>query len=183
MGLFNNQVLVEINKQQQLLKRGKTSAEGVTFISGNSFGAVLEINGQEKTYTIGTHMVTAAPSAKVVIWSTQGMYLIRGKVNGHGVDFLVDTGAFAIAFNAATAKRLGLDYLNGNRVRIKTASAIGDAYQVNLNSVQVGAITLNNIQAIVIDGPEPTRTLLGMSFLSQLDMKQSSEMMELKKKF
>jgi len=183
IGLFNDRALVEINTQQQLLKRGKTSASGVTFIYGNSAGAVLEVNGQEKTYPIGTHMVTAVPSAKVIIWSNKGMYLTQGKVNGHNVDFLVDTGASAISFNAATAKRLGLDYLNGNKVRIKTASAIGEAYQVNLNSVQVGSITLHNIQAIVIDGPEPTRTLLGMSFLSQLDMTQSSNMLELKKKF
>jgi predicted aspartyl protease len=36
---------------------------------------------------------------------------------------------------------------------------------------------------LVIDGPEPARTLLGMSFLGQLDIESSGERMDLKQKF
>jgi aspartyl protease family protein len=65
--------------------------------------------------------------AVVNLWPTNGMYLTPGSVNGFSVDFLVDTGASTIALNIATAQRLGLDYLNGQKIGVKTASGISAA--------------------------------------------------------
>jgi aspartyl protease family protein len=45
--------------------------------------------------------------------------------------------------------------------------------------VQIGEITLHNVDAGVVEGNHPTEILLGMSFLGQLDMKRDSEKMEL----
>ena len=55
------------------------------------------------------------------------MYLTPGSINGFSVDFLVDTGASAIALNAPTAKRLGIDYVKGEVIGVKTASRIEKA--------------------------------------------------------
>lgn len=95
----------------------------------------------------------------------------------------MDTGASSIAINAATAKRIGVDYLKGDRVGVKTAASIEVAYKVTLDNVQVDDITLYNIGAVVLDGPEPSRALLGMSFLGQLDMKRINDRMDLQKRF
>ncbi len=187
VGLFSGQAVVEINQKQRLLKVGKTSPEGVTLISATSQNAVLEFNGVQKKYLLGSHIgsnCTPPPEQPVVsLWPTNGMYLTPGSVNGYSVDFLVDTGASAIAINAATAKRLGLDYINNSPVGVKTASGVTHAYPIKLDEVQVGDIKLFNVQAMVIDGPEPSRALLGMTFLGQLDMQRSGERMDLKKKF
>ena len=187
VGLFNDQAVIQINKQQHLLKVGNTSPEGVTLVSATSQGAVLEIDGVKKTYQLGSHIssnYTPAPAQPTVnLWPTNGMYLTAGSVNGFSVDFLVDTGASAIALNADTATKLGLDYLKGTKVGVKTASGMETAYQVNLDQVQVGDIKLYNVGAMVIDGPEPTRALLGMSFLGQLDIQHTGERMELKQKY
>lgn len=187
VGLFSGQAVIEINQKQRLLKVGKTSPEGVTLISATSQNAVLEFNGVQKKYLLGSHIgsnFTPPPEQPVVsLWPTNGMYLTPGTVNGYSVDFLVDTGASAIAINAATAKRLGLDYINNSPVGVKTASGITHAYPIKLDEVQVGDIKLLNVQAMVIDGPEPSRALLGMTFLGQLDMQRSGERMDLKKKF
>jgi aspartyl protease family protein len=52
-------------------------------------------------------------------------------------------------------------------------------YDISLNNVQVGGITLYNVQGSIIEGNHPREALLGMSFLGQLDMKRDSEKMEL----
>jgi aspartyl protease family protein len=186
-GLFKNQAVIQINNQQQILKVGKTSPEGIKLISATSRSAILEINGVQKKYLLGSHIGSnyIPPTAQPVVslWPTNGMYHTTGSVNGYSVDFLVDTGASAIALNAATAKRLDLDYLNGQKIGVKTASGIEMAYQVILDDVQIGSIKLHNIRAMVLDGPEPERALLGMTFLSQLDMHQTGKRMDLKKKF
>lgn len=187
VGLFKDQAVVEINNKQRLLKVGMTSPEGVTLISANSRSAVLEKNGVSETYQLGNHISTnfSPPVAQSVvsIWPTNGMYMTTGSVNGYSVDFLVDTGASAIALNAATAKRLDLDYLSGRKVGVKTASGIEVAYNVMLDEVQIGDIKLHNIRAMVLDSEQPERALLGMSFLGELDIHRKDERMDLKKKF
>lgn len=186
VGLFSGQAVLEINSQQRLLKVGKTSQEGVKLISANSNGAVLEIDGVQKKYLLGSHIGTSfgpPPTQPVVsLWPTNGMYVTPGNINGFSVDFLVDTGASSIALNAATARRLGLDYLTSRPVRVGTASGITVAYPVKLDLVQVGEIKLYNVEAMVLDGTEPSRALLGMTFLGQLDMQREGERMDLKQK-
>ena len=111
------------------------------------------------------------------------MYLTSGSVNGYTVDFMVDTGASVIAINGETAKRLGLDYLNANQIGVRTASGVELAYSIELESVQLGDISLENVAAVVIDGPEPQRALLGMSFLNAFDMERKGERLDLRQKF
>lgn len=187
VGLFSDQAVVEINHQQRLLRVGKTSPEGVKLISANSKKAVLEIDGVRRTYQLGEHISSSFSSTtaqeEVDLWPTNGMYLTAGIVNGYTVDFVVDTGATAIALNAETAQRVGLDYLQSKKILITTASGSEIGYEVNLDSVQIGDIKLNNVRAMVIDGEEPQRALLGMTFLNQLEMVRTGEKMNLKKKY
>jgi len=187
VGLFSDQAVVEINTKQRLLKAGVTSPEGVTLISANSRYAILEKGGVTERYELGTRISTNfSPPVKqtvVSLWPTNGMYTTPGSVNGYSVDFLVDTGASAIALNAATATRLDLDYLKGKKVGVKTASGVEVAYHVMLDEVQVGDIKLYNIRAMVLDGEQPERALLGMTFLNQLDIERKDERMDLKKRF
>jgi aspartyl protease family protein len=111
------------------------------------------------------------------------MYLTTGNIDGYTVDFIVDTGASAIVLNAQTAKRLNINYLSAPQIAVKTASKIELAYRVKLNLVQVGDIKLNYVDAMVIDGSEPSIALLGMTFLGQLDMQHVDNKLQLQKKF
>ena len=187
VGLFRDQAVLVVNHVQRSLKVGEQSPEGITLISANSHGAVLEKNGIQKDYLLGTQISAdfSPPVAQTVVslWPTNGMYVTTGSVNGYSVDFLVDTGASAIALNAATADRLGIDFRRGKRVGVKTASGVDTAYDIMLDSVQVGEIKLYNIRAMVLDGKEPERALLGMTFLSQIDIQRKDQRMDLKKKF
>ncbi len=187
VGLFSDQAVVEINKKRRLLKVGETSPEGVTLVAANSRHAILEKDGVTRQYELGTRINAnfSPPDTHRVlsIWPTHGMYLTPGSINGYSVDFLVDTGASAVAINAVTAKRIGLDYEQGKRIGVKTASGIEIAYHVILDKVQVGDIVLHNIRAMVLPGAQPEKVLLGMSFLSQLDIQRQDQRMDLRKKF
>jgi len=41
---------------------------------------------------------------------------LSGFINGRSIDFMVDTGAFAVALNINQAKALGIDYRNGQKI-------------------------------------------------------------------
>lgn len=187
VGLFAGNAVVQIDGNQHLLKEGKTSPEGVKLISATSQYAVLEVAGKQQKYELGTQITTnyAEPAKQpmVSLWPTNGMYQTAGTVNGYSVDFLVDTGATTVALNAATARRLGLDYYRGQQIGIRTASGLDVAYKVKLDYVQIEQIKLYNVEAVVIDGAEPARALLGMSFLGQLDIEHNGERMDLKQKY
>jgi len=187
MGLSRDHAVVEINQKQHFLTVGQRTPEGVTLISANSHQAVLDIAGQYRVFELNNRVggVYSAPVTLPVvsIWPTNGMYLASGSVNGFTVDFMVDTGASVIAINSATAKRLGVDYLEANQIEVRTASGVEQAYSIQLNSVQLGDISLNNVAAVVIDGPEPHRALLGMSFLNAFDIERKGERLDLRQKF
>ena len=64
-----------------------------------------------------------------------------------------------------------------------TASGLDKIYVVRLDRVKVGDIELRNVQAAIHEGDFPPATLLGMSFLSRLTMRQDGQVLELQKKF
>ena len=187
MGLYRDHAVLEINQQQHFLSVGQRTPEGVTLISANSNQAILDIAGRQGVFELNNRVgaMYSAPveSPVVSIWPTNGMYLTSGSVNGYTVDFMVDTGASVIAINGETAKRLGVDYLSANQIGVRTASGVELAYSIELESVQLGDISLENVAAVVIDGPEPQRALLGMSFLNAFDMERKGERLDLRQKF
>ena len=91
-------------------------------------------------------------------------------INGIPVRALVDTGASSIAMNLSDARRAGVNLSGARRVRILTASGAREALLVQLGTVQVGDIVVNDVEATLSERDELPITLLGMSFLKHLDM-------------
>ena len=188
-GLFKDKAIVVIDGKSRLLSSGQTSPEGVTLVSASSSVAVIEIAGQRQTLELGTQIGAsfAEPVRETVsIWpGADRMYLVTGSVHRFPVQFLVDTGATLIAMNTAHAKRFGVDFLaDGEETVMGTASGLTRAYLVNLERVTVGRIELRNVEAVVNDSTEfPREVLLGMSFLSRVDMRHNGDVLELRKKY
>ena len=97
--------------------------------------------------------------------------------------FLVDTGASKVALSALEAKRLGISYLSAPRGLAQTANGNTVAYAVKLDTVRVGDITVNNVDAAVIEGQGLNVILLGMSFLNRMQMRRDGETLTLLKRF
>lgn len=188
VGLFKDTAIVVIDGTRRLLRRGDTSPEGVTLVSATSTEAILEIDGKQKRYGLGGQIggsYARSEQPKVRIWPTPNrMYLVTGSINGFPVNFIVDTGATLVSLSGREAKRLGIDYrVVGTPGYSSTASGIEKIYLVKLNKVRVGDIELRNVEGAVHDGDFPRATLLGMSFLGRLNMRQDGQVLELEKKY
>lgn len=186
-GLFGKSAVLIINGKQRLLKQGQTSPEGVTLISSSKNEAVLEVDGQRVSLGLSQHISSnfqAAELAEVRIpRGHNGHYFVTGYINGRATEFMVDTGASAVALNLNQAKALGIDYRNGESIKVNTASGVADAREVVLNKLTIGNITLYQVRCIVNIGAHPTIALLGNSFLSKVKMTEDEGVLLLQKKF
>lgn len=173
---------------------GDTSPEGLVLISANTEQAVVQIDGRQEILRLG--MATIFPGSQanpdptwagpqsVSLWADpRGFFHVQGMINGFPVRFLVDTGASSVAISSELAKRAGIDYTQGQRGIANTAGGMTQMYGIELDSVTVGGINIKNVQAGVVLGSFPIEPLLGMSFLSQLDMVREGNRMELKRRY
>ena len=97
-----------------------------------------------------------------------GHYRAEALINGEKVEVLVDTGATGVAISQRVADKLGLASLNAIRTNTANGDSIG--YMVRLNSVKIGGVEANDVAAMIAPGLGGD-VLLGMSFLSRMDVR------------
>ena len=188
IGLFPGKAVVVIDGgAPRVLTAGQKPVEGVALVTTDRETATLLIDGQKKILKIGQHQggparAASAQSATLTA-DAQGHFLVDGQINGGSVRFLVDTGATTVSLSAADANRLGIDYRKGQPGLMGTANGAAVAYRVKLDSVRVGEIVANNIEAAVLEGNHMPFALLGMTFLNRMEMKRVGETMVLIKRF
>jgi aspartyl protease family protein len=186
VGLFPNKaVLVVDGKSPKTYAVGSSVADGITLLSVDQSSATIDMNGKRQSITLGAHvnrnepLGTASASFKA---DERGHFMVQGQINGGSVRMLVDTGATLLALPAADAARLGIDYRRGQVGYLNTANGVVAAYRVQLDSVKVGDIELNQVDAVVQESGLPM-ILLGMSFLNRTAMRRDGESMTLTKRF
>ena len=111
---------------------GQTTPEGIRLISADSSSAVIEFQGKRQTLTPGGSGrlgggspvgSSGSSSGSVTLTAdSQGHYMTLGQINGGTVQFMVDTGATAIAMSSTRARQLGINYINGQRGFTQTAN-------------------------------------------------------------
>jgi aspartyl protease family protein len=191
--LFGGKAQIVIDGKPRMLSAGQSSPEGVKLISADSSAAVIEFQGKRRSLALGsgykvsgvslpTGASGSAPSVTLTA-DAQGHYQTLGQVNGGTVTFLVDTGATSIALPSAEARRLGINYLNGQRGYTQTANGKALAYRITLDTVKVGDITLHAVEAVVLEGDGLKIALLGMSFLNRTEMKRDGQALTLIRRF
>lgn len=188
LALFRDQAVLRIDGTRYKLGPGETTPEGVRLVSTYEAGAVLDVDGQQRRIALGSKIRSsyqqAAREEVQVFRDGAGMFSTIGSINGMPVNFLVDTGATSVAMNAVQARRLGIDFrIVGEPGTVVTASRVETVYRVMLDSVKVGAIRLRNVEAVVLDGPQPQKILLGMSFLGRLEMQNDGQRLLLRRKY
>jgi aspartyl protease family protein len=188
VGLSSARASVSINGgTPRWLAVGQRSPEGVLLVAVDREAATFEIDGKRRVLRMNQAYVAAGAAAggssSVTLKAdARGHFVTDGQVNGGTVRFMVDTGATTIALPAADAKRLGIDYLKGERGMVQTANGTAPAYRVKLDTVRLGDITINGVEGVVLEGGLQT-ALLGMSFLNRTEMKRDGETMVLTKRF
>lgn len=189
-GVLGSKALLLVDGKRQMMSMKDAPKDGVRILQIAEDHVEIEIDGKRRRLRLGdsysvTGQFKARKSPEVVISkNSNGMYSTVGSINGLPVSFLVDTGATSIAMNAQQAKRLAIDFrVKGEPTFVGTASGVSKAYRVTLDKVTVGGIAQHNVPAVVIEGGFPIQTLLGMSFLGQLEIQRDSNVMRLKQKF
>jgi aspartyl protease family protein len=187
-GLFKGSAVLEIGGKQQLLKVGKTSPEGVTLLAADPRKAIIEVDGEKHTLGLSklissSYQLTEKREVPIPI-NRASQYKTTAEINGRRVPVLIDTGANTIALSSVVAKQIGINYPIGKpSTRVSTASATMPAYSVRLDSVDVGGIRANNIDAVIIEGDHPRITLLGMTYLKHVNLREEGGIMYLKSKY
>ena len=101
--------------------------------------------------------------------AADGHYHWPATVNGHAVDFLVDTGATRSALPAALAQRLGLPA--EGRVRSQTAGGAAEGQVVRADVSLQGGVHIERLRLVAL--PALGAPLLGMDVLGRLHWRQS----------
>jgi aspartyl protease family protein len=186
VGLFPGKaVLVIDGASPRTYSIGNTVADGVRLVGVSEAAATIESSGKRQTIALGEHVNRAAPGASVSVTlqaNGQGHFIAQGQINGGTIRMLVDTGATMIALSAADAARLGIDYRNGRPAYTNTANGVVPVYTVKLDTVRIGDVELNQVDAVVQQSGLPF-ALLGMSFLRRTEMRRDGEQMTLTKRY
>ena len=169
--------------------RGVAAGEthlGVKVLSVGRDEAVIEIKGARSTVRLGEAPVSVGTRAgggrKIVLMSdSRGHFVNQGLINGRVMQFMVDTGATTVAIGKPDADRMGLDYQNGQPVRMNTANGVAQGWRLRLNSVRIGEVEVLNVDAIVTPQAMPY-VLLGNSFLGSFQMTRNNDQMVLEKR-
>ena len=192
--LFPGKAMINLDGKRMILKAGQEK-KGILLISTDTYAqtAEFEVNNVREIYAMSRQIGGGYQEVKakevMIRPDVRGNYLTQGLINGKRVDFLVDTGASSIALSQSLAKSLGINYqVNATKIKVKTASAIVDAYQVKFDNVAIDSIKLTNVDGIVIPDSQPIANqkefaLLGMSFLGRLELEKKQNLMLLRQNF
>jgi aspartyl protease family protein len=187
-GLFKDRAMLRVLGQDRYVRVGETTPEGAKLLEADAAHALVSFNGE--TYRLSLTDRVAGRFAAVEDTSISippdslGQYRVGGSINGGYVDFLVDTGASVVAISARQARALGIDFVNAeNRSTVVTAQGEVPSYLVSLAEVNVGGITAHNVQAAVIEGNYPVDVLLGMSYLRNVQMRETAGVLLLERKY
>ncbi len=187
VALFADKAMLAIDGENVLLKKGEMR-KGVTLISASGRGAVIRIGkGKPATLKLNAsvrHGFRKPVRSRLTVYSDpNGMFRLRGRINGRPTRFLLDTGATFVALSSAEAERLQLPYKTGRVGVIQTANSSVPVWHIRLSSVTVGDIEVPNVEAVVLRGSQPATTLLGMSFLEHLKMQRNGAALVLEQKY
>ncbi|MER9873641.1 TIGR02281 family clan AA aspartic protease [Mesorhizobium sp. M0195] len=109
----------------------------------------------------------------VVTADARGHFMSVFKLNGRQIDGMIDTGATLVAINSSTARRIGIS-LNPTDFshQVNTANGAIKAALVTIDRLQIGRITVEGVEAVVLDDRALHTNLIGMSFLQRLEKYQ-----------
>lgn len=96
-----------------------------------------------------------------------GHFVGTVELNQQPVQFMLDTGATAIAVPEELAAKLGMK--KGLVMTIDTANGSSRGYSSHIDQLKLGPIELQHVRAIITTGMEGDEILLGMSALNQLE--------------
>lgn len=186
-GLLGDKALISINGGPAKVMRVGESRQGVKLIGVQGDQVLIEEAGQRRSVGIGLGSgggAQGASQAKVVLTADgRGQFTALGDINGASIRFLVDTGASVVVLPASIAKRAGVALEGAPWTMVSTANGAAKARRVLINTLRVGGVTANLVEALVLEDGQLGVALLGMSFLNRTNMKREGDQLTLTQRY
>ena len=186
-GVLGSKALLVIDGGTPRALAAGDSLQDVRVLQVSGDTAEVEIKGRRQTLRLGEAPISLggrgaaagdpALGRRVVLKAdNRGHFIERGQINGKTMVYMVDTGASSVAIGRSDAERMGLPFLKGQPVMMRTANGDAQGWRLRLDSVRVGDVEVFGVDAVVAPLPMPY-VLLGNSFLAHVQMtRQGSEM-------
>jgi len=186
-GVLGSKALLVIDGGTPRALAAGDSLQDVRVLQVSGDTAEVEIKGRRQTLRLGEAPISLggrgaaagdpALGRRVVLKAdNRGHFIERGQINGKTMVYMVDTGASSVAIGRSDAERMGLPFLKGQPVMMRTANGDAQGWSLRLDSVRVGDVEVFGVDAVVAPLPMPY-VLLGNSFLAHVQMtRQGSEM-------
>lgn len=187
-GVFPGKALVVVNGgSPRALSAGVLTPEGLKIISIDGDSALVEVDGRRQRLVVGQQALNLGGDGRQVPAVTmhansRGQFQVLGAVNGSTVRFMVDTGATYVSLGRGDASRVGIDISRAEPVMLQTANGVASGWKVKLDSVRVGDVVLRGVDGIVQSTDMPF-ALLGMSFLSRMEMRHDGGSLHLRQRY
>ena len=128
---------------------------------------VFSYTEKERQARFAPHFL--ASGELVIPRGRDGHFRVPGAVNGHPVQFLVDTGASLVTVSEGFARAAGLH--GGIAVRFSTANGELPGRVLREVPVEAGGMSPGGVRvAVGLIGHDDAMALLGQSFLSRFDI-------------
>ena len=136
---------------------------GATLLNGNNPA------DPNKQYFVQTATPEIAPKVTAITADDTGHFNVAALVNGSYTDMVADTGATLVVLTEDDAMRAGIEpgWLEFN-TPVRTANGETMTARITLEDVQVGGITLHDVDALIARPGDLQVSLLGMSFIGRL---------------
>ena len=186
-GVLGNKALLVIDGGTPRALAAGDSLQDVRVLQVSGDTAEVEIKGRRQTLRLGEAPISLGGRGaaagdpvlgrRVVLKAdNRGHFIERGQINGKTMVYMVDTGASSVAIGRSDAERMGLPFLKGQPVMMRTANGDAQGWSLRLDSVRVGDVEVFGVDAVVAPLAMPY-VLLGNSFLAHVQMtRQGSEM-------
>ena len=189
-GMLGGKALVTVDGSAPKMLAVGESYRGVKIISTQGEQAVTEIAGKQHTLRVGEAPASVGGSGnsgaggtRVVLTAGSGGHFVTpGQINNRAVQFLVDTGATMVALSVEDAQRIGLNYKDGQEVRMSTANGVTPGWRLKIATLRIGDVVVYDVDAIVSSGAMPY-VLLGNSYLTRFQMTRTNDQMVLEKRY
>lgn len=174
-GVLGSKALLVIDGGTPRALAAGESLQDVRVLQVSGDTAEVEIKGRRQTLRLGEAPISLggrgaaagdpALGRRVVLKAdNRGHFIERGQINGKTMVYMVDTGASSVAIGRSDAERMGLPFLKGQPVMMRTANGDAQGWRLRLDSVRVGDVEVFGVDAVVAPLPMPY-VLLGTAFL------------------
>ena len=179
--LHGNKAWLHVNGKPGAYAKGQPR-NGVKVLSIKKKEIIVKVHGKRYLYKKNSKIgKKLQDEIKIPYNSRYSAYYVVGYINGKKIGFVLDTGATDVVISAKDAKRLKIPLKYSERTKVRLADGkIVDAWRTKVRSVRIGDIEITNVSVGIIKQKGEATPLLGMSFLSQLEISQSSNIMTLK---